>query len=109
MPYKDPEKRRACRRRWYEKNKFSEKAHVFRRKKAIKKWFKNYKTNLKCSICEDSHPAIIDFHHKKGEKKENLVSFMVSNGFSIQKIKEEIKKCQVLCANCHRKVHYKKF
>jgi len=31
---------------------------------------------------------------------------MVSEAYSIKKIKEEIKKCNIFCANCHRKKHY---
>jgi hypothetical protein len=29
---------------------------------------------------------------------------MIQSGYSIAKIKEEIEKCEVRCANCHRKV-----
>ena len=40
-------------------------------------------------------------------KKENGISKMVADGYSIEKILKELKKCEVLCANCHRKVHFK--
>lgn len=107
MPYKDKEKRLECRRRWYDKNKESEKRHVTGRKNEIKKWFRNYKKSLKCSNCGESHPATIDFHHKRNDK-EHGISKMVSNGYSIDRIKKELEKCNILCANCHRKIHYQK-
>lgn len=106
MPYRDLEKRRACRRRWYKNHKSSEKKYVFKRKQEIKKWFENYKASLFCSKCGEKHPAIIDFHHLNGKEKENGISFMVANGYSVEKIMKEMSKCGVLCANCHRKEHY---
>jgi hypothetical protein len=106
MPYKDSEKRKECRRKWYSENKESEKAHVRRRKLNIRKWFWKYKSTLKCAKCGEAHVATIDFHHKIGEK-ENGISKMVADGYSIEKIIEELRKCEVLCANCHRKVHFK--
>lgn len=30
---------------------------------------------------------------------------MVMGGYGLARIKEEIVKCDVLCANCHRKLH----
>ena len=51
-----------------------------------------------------NHPATLDFHHKSNKK--DSISNMVVNGYSISKINKEIKKCQILCSNCHRKVHY---
>ena len=105
MPYKNKEERLACRRRWYAKNKASEKAHVWRRKKEIKSWFQKYKSSLKCSKCGETHPAVIDFHHHFG-RKENGISKMVSDGYSIARIKKELSKCHVLCSNCHRKIHF---
>lgn len=107
MPYKDPEKRRACRRRWYANNKKSEKDHVKRRKNEIKKWFEYYKSKLFCLKCKENHPATLEFHHKTRKNKEMMVAIMVYNGYSIERIKKEMEKCIVLCANCHRKVHYK--
>ena len=78
MPYKDREKRLACRRKWYAENKSSEKAHVKKRKDSIRKWFQNYKKSLKCFKCGEDHVATMDFHHNSG-KKENGISKMVAD------------------------------
>lgn len=106
MPYKNPEKKREYRRRWYANNKSSEIGYVRRRKKLIRDWFNSYKESLKCSECKENHPAILDFHHTSS-KKEFGISKMVGEGYSIDRIKKELEKCDVLCANCHRKVHFK--
>jgi len=106
MPYKDLEKRRECRRRWYANNKDSEKVHVKRRKIEIKKWFDNYKKDLRCMKCSESHPAVLEFHHHL-KNKEYSIAEMSHNGYSVDRIKKEIDKCIVLCSNCHRKEHYK--
>jgi len=34
------------------------------------------------------------------------VGEMVTYGYSRNRIQDEIEKCSVLCANCHRKEHY---
>ncbi len=104
MPFKDLEKRRQYRRKWYSENKTSEKQHVKNRKKAIKKWLQLYKKDLKCTKCPENHPATLDFHHHSG--KEFEIAYMVANGYSIERIKKELEKCDVLCSNCHRKLHH---
>lgn len=92
---------------WYFKNKKSERAHIKRRKLEIKRWFKIYKKKLSCSKCFENHPATLEFHHGDSVSKDRGVAIIVNNGCSREKIMEEIKKCVVLCANCHRKIHYK--
>ena len=47
-------------------------------------------------------PAVYDFHHV-GEKDGNP-SYLIANS-SVEKIAEEIEKCVLLCANCHRMEH----
>ena len=64
---------------------------------------------LKCSVrsCGEHHVAALEFHHKDPKQKELSISVMITNGLSVKKVKEEMKKCIVLCANCHKKLHWK--
>lgn len=48
--------------------------------------------------------AAYDFHHIG--KKEADPSHLIANA-SVEKIAQEIKKCVLLCANCHRTEHAK--
>jgi len=107
MPFKDAEARRINRRKWYKINAKSAVEIVKERKQKIKKWFGDYKKGIKCSMCSESHPATIDFHHRNSKEKDNGIAYFVANGYSPKRILRELEKCKVLCANCHRKVHYK--
>lgn len=64
------------------------------------------KQNLKCEKCGESKPYCLDFHHTDPKKKEGTIAKMISNNYRLNKILDEIKKCRVLCANCHREFHY---
>ena len=105
MPFKDAEKRKEYKREQYSKNKISEKKSVKNRKLKIRKWFREHRFSLSCSICGENRPATMDFHHKGN--KENQIIQMVHWGYSIDKIKKEKAKYQILCTNCHRKLHRK--
>lgn len=66
--------------------------------------FLEYKKTLKCEQCGESHPGCLDFHHLDPTKKDYQISDLV---MSKKKLIEELSKCVVLCANCHRKLHWK--
>lgn len=55
--------------------------------------------------CGESHTRCLDFHHKQDTTKKSEVSRMISNGYSLETIKAEIDKCDIICSNCHRKLH----
>lgn len=75
------------------------------RRKQTREAFLKYKKTLKCENCGfDKSPYALDFHHNNGLKKEN-VGTLAGSGFSMKIIMEEVKKCIVLCANCHRILH----
>ena len=65
----------------------------------------------KCSDCGfDKHPKAIDFHHRDPTTKVFGIGKFI-NGRQCNKenqkiVKEEIKKCDCLCANCHRILHF---
>lgn len=57
------------------------------------------------SDCEDCgyNFAIcaMDFDHVRGVKK-GAISQLVQKGCSLETLKEEIAKCEIVCSNCHR-------
>lgn len=68
-------------------------------------WINKYKSKLSCIECGESNIACLDFHHIDPTQKTRTVSQMVNRGCSEKRLLEEIDKCIVLCANCHRKLH----
>ena len=60
-----------------------------------------------CEICGESHPAVLEFHHIDPAKKEINISVAAKHGWSIERLSGELAKCQILCANCHRKKHWR--
>jgi hypothetical protein len=95
------------RRQHYIKNrqKYIDKAKKY--SKDFVEWFQEFKSQLKCNRCDETHPACLQFHHTNPSEKEALVSQLVSN-CNKAKILKEIAKCEVLCANCHAKHHYQR-
>ena len=61
----------------------------------------------KCEICAyDKCADAFEFHHLDSLKKDFGIS---EKGYtrSWDKVKEELDKCRLLCANCHREEHSK--
>jgi len=55
-----------------------------------------------CIDCSETNPIVLEFDHRdNSDKLGNISSFL--NCFSLETIKNEIDKCDVRCANCHRK------
>jgi hypothetical protein len=57
-----------------------------------------------CNICGEADPRVLEFDHIDHKAKNHSIANMVSRGgYSIKNVFKEILKCQVLCANCHRR------
>jgi len=106
------EERRAYWKQWYENNKHrkdykqKDKETKQRIRKERKDWFLEFKKTLKCEKCDLEDFRVLDFHHKDSNQKDMEVSNMVTHSWSKEKIMDEISKCKVLCANCHRIEHW---
>ena len=55
-----------------------------------------------CVDCRENDPIVLDFDHVRGQKRLPI-SAMLLRGFALKAIEDEIKKCDVRCANCHRR------
>lgn len=71
-----------------------------KRVKEAAEFLSNYLDDKCCKHCGDSRKVVLEFHHLK-DKNFNLSEY---SGRSIETIKKEIEKCDILCANCHRVV-----
>ncbi len=115
MPYKDLDVRKAYnkayQKRHYEKNKDYYKSKSKVSKLKHRGWNRAFVDRVKrifgCVDCGEPNPIVLEFDHVKGEKIGNI-SDMVHRPLCIKTIKEEIRKCEVRCANCHRKETYKR-
>ena len=67
---------------------------------------KTLKREGECSSedCNESRPHCLQFHHIKPENKSESMKQIVESG-SMEELKSELKKCKLLCANCHRVKH----
>mgnify|MGYP005855513707 CR=1 FL=1 len=48
----------------------------------------------------------LDFHHLDPQKKDFNLGIAIIQ-WKWEKVKPELDKCILLCANCHRELHYK--
>ena len=109
MPYKDvnvrKKKHKEYSRKHYESNYAKRREEINVRRRRLKAEWDAFKCTLRCTKCGFDHHAALDFHHEDPSTKEGNVNRYVSNA-QYKKAYEEIKKCIVLCANCHRIHHY---
>lgn len=68
-----------------------------------RKFLDRVKSSRKCTICQEGHPRCLSFHHINPSEKLFTVGYIT--GKTLRQLKEEIRKCVVLCENCHRKQH----
>ncbi len=92
-------------RTWYSKNAKSQIAAAATRSRRItvelKKRVREYLSDHPCVDCGESYPNVLDFDHLR-DKKAN-VSTLVQFAVSWNAVAHEIAKCEVRCANCHRR------
>lgn len=82
------------------------------RDKQLQQQLRDYVTSFKdkCAKCGDTRNYLLDFHHKESEEKELCISAFCStrkwSENSKKVVDDEVSKCIVLCANCHREFHF---
>lgn len=64
----------------------------------------HYLLSHPCVDCGESDPIVLDFDHVRGHKRSTIAEAVVSNNpWNLTRLAAEIAKCDVRCANCHRR------
>lgn len=92
--YERPERQRAIR----DSNKA--------RTQEVRLWTFAYLKTHPCVDCGETDPIVLEFDHVQGNKRD-AVSRLIR--YSLQVVQDEILKCEVRCANCHRRKTAKQF
>lgn len=62
-----------------------------------------YKATCGCMVCGEKDPVVLEFDHRNREDKKFELANASQLGMSLKNLFKEIEKCDVLCANCHRR------
>lgn len=91
---------------WYQRHKPDQLVRMKNNKNKVRDYVRHIKETTPCTDCGKPYPYyVMDFDHKDDSKKFNLANAML-HGFN--KVVEEIKKCDVVCSNCHRERTHKR-
>jgi len=90
---------------WYSRNRKRQIANAKERSRRatadLKTRVREYLLGHPCVDCGESDPGVLDFDHLRDKKAD--VSTLVQSGVSWESLANEIAKCEVRCANCHRR------
>lgn len=75
-----------------------------RRRRELRIWLQNIKTSQGCIKCGEKHPACLSFHHLNPSDKK--LHFGKQYSYARSRYEEELRKCVIMCENCHRKLHW---
>lgn len=110
MAYSNIEDQRRYGRAHYKRNKakYKRTALIFTQRVRIrnKAWIAEYLKTHPCIDCGEKDPIVLEFDHVRGQKKGNVSN--LAQNVSIATLSQEVEKCEVRCANCHRRITHKR-
>lgn len=90
----------------YQAEKYKEqKEDIKKYMSTLYKYVNNLKRKSGCLYCDENDPVCLVFHHRNSEEKEMAISRAIASKWKLERLQKEINKCDILCANCHRKLH----
>lgn len=110
---------KTCQRRhikeWYDENRDACKERVARRAKRIhgrnrEFILAHFERAGGCADCGEKDPVVLEFDHVRGKKVNNISTMVFARAmpFDSRVVQDELAKCEVVCANCHRRRTSKK-
>lgn len=95
------------RKKYYEQNRDKAIQYAMQSNKKKKEQLQSYVYEYlklhSCIDCGEADPTVLEFDHRDTAKKKSGICELVLNKSSLKKLKEEIDKCDIRCANCHRR------
>jgi hypothetical protein len=82
--------------------------NTIKRNELRKMVFEYFKTHP-CIDCGEDDPIVLEFDHRNIEEKSESISKLISKFAKPEIVEAEMAKCDVRCANCHRKRTAKQF
>lgn len=93
--------------KWFSDNKDTQQARITANSQRVRKeaytWIRDYCLTHPCIDCGETDWVVLEFDHRDRATKLFAVSEMIQRQYSLSKIIEEIAKCDVRCASCHRR------
>lgn len=91
-PKQTPEQKRAAAAAYKARVRAQTRAKVIR-----------YMADRGCEDCGERDPRVLEFDHRDRADKKHCISILLSNGcsWSSPTLRAELRKCRILCANCH--------
>ncbi len=98
---------RTCCRVWYERNRTEHVANVLQRNRRVREEYQRrlfeFLARHPCVDCGERDAVVLEFDHREGVEKLGDVTRMVNILASWKTVEAEMAKCEVCCANCHRR------
>ena len=111
MPYADPDKQREYQRLYARRLRATQPEKVKANKARFKRRSASHVNTIKASTpCHDCGvqypPHVMTFDHVRGTKETDIA--VAAWRWSVERIDEEIAKCEIVCANCHAERTYQR-
>lgn len=95
------ERLKGYRREYNQRNKTKKDARAADKRSELKKFIDASK-DVPCADCGRKWPPVaMDFDHIRGVKHKSIAQ-LYSGAYKLELVKEEIEKCEIVCACCHR-------
>jgi sRNA-binding protein len=101
---KNKEKYLAAHKQWRIKNPTKDNEYTKNIRFKFREWVDEIKSSNGCSVCGERRALCLDWHHV--DPKTKLFCIGHGRSKSRESVKAEMEKCILLCANCHRVLHW---
>lgn len=99
--------RKAYHRQHYLDNKEQYLQQQRDRRYTVRQTIREYLASHPCVDCGEADPVVLEFDHVSGKDSyDDMVSNAPKSKWSVKRLEAEIAKCEVRCANCHRRRHF---